>query len=202
MEKAYNGFYKAVYIICLIVAICASIAFVAGLIILINGINDPITINVMNEYGEMVEEVLAPETVASYLLSFELTLAGYCVLNYCAYAGFKKYAYMPEEEVQLYRNKIVTWIVVFFLVDGLIVAILSLIGLLRKKKSENVEEKESPETSVTEPQNNPVQEAKPAGDAGLDKMIERLEKLNKLKEMGAISDAEYEKLRQTIVSKM
>ena len=202
MERTYNGFYKAVYIICLIVAICASIAFVAGLIILINGINDPITINVMNEYGEMVEEVLAPETIASYLLSLELTLAGYCVLNYCAYAGFKKYTYMPEEEVQSYRNRIVTWIVVFFLVDGLIVAILSLIGLLRKKKGENLEEKKALETSVTEPQNNPVQESKPAGDAGLDKMIERLEKLNRLKEMGAISDAEYEKLRQTIVSKM
>lgn len=205
MERKYNGFYKAVSILCLIAAIGATLIFLASIGVLIHGINEPITIHVMDEYGSMVEELVQPETLATYLMSVAITTAAYLTLNYCAWECFKKYSVMTEEEAQENRNKIIAWIVVFFVFNGLLIAILSLVGFLRKNdQSPVVEENGEPVENVPAKEEQPVgvETKKKESADNVDKMMERLDKLNRLKEMGAITDAEYEKLRQTIVSKM
>ena len=195
MEKKNNGFFKAVSIISLTIAIIYSIAlvlFVIAFAMDFQGLVESFSIIVLEDGTSIVAEgnaiVKAALTIAFVCLYFGAFIAFYFV----AFAKIKKYSSLTDAEAKTYSGKIIAWVVVMFIFGGIINAVLMLIGYLTvtEKQVQLVAEKMKKIANEQEDENN---------DIDMDLMINRLEKLNKIKEMNGVTDEEYEILRKKIV---
>ena len=200
MEKRKNGYFKAVSILSLISGILFAIAlvlFIIGSIVGIDLILEAIVAEIEGA-GLTGYETLASGELVSLIVVMCIYMAGYVALSFVAFAKLKKYTYLTNEEAQKYNGKIIAWIVVMFLFCGTILGIIMLLGYLNVTKVQIDQlNLKACETDNEVLENNQVNESTDTKD--LDLMMERLEKLNKIKEMGGLTDEEYETLRKKIV---
>ena len=202
MEKKKNGCFKAVSIISLILGIIYSVVLTFILIAAIvdfQGLVDSFNVSLLEETGGVpgsaTEEMLieartfAIITVVGLSISFAAMIAVY----FLTYAKMKKYSYLTNEEANKYSGRIIAWMIIFCVCGDFITAVLLLCGYLNVTKAQIDEFRKPVESENIEEQK---QETNPVD---LDVMMERMEKLQKIKEMGGLSDEEYETLRKAII---
>jgi len=204
MEKVKNPYFKAVSIISLVFAIIMSVSI--GLILLA-ALSDleyfvdfflPVIIE--DELGSSEVVMDAQGSALTMLVMMAIYMGGLVAFLFVAYAKLKKYAQMTNEEAKAYSGRIIAWIVVMFLFSGILSGGLMLAGYLTVTQKQieslntlpNAENKETNNSGIANENKEVVQD--------LDTMIERLEKLNRIKEMGGLTDEEYEELRKKIVN--
>ena len=206
MEKKQNSYYKAVSIISLVVAILVSVVLcfvIVGAICDIEGL----MIEVIASYEEYagVPGTLTEDVRTFTIVMMVLTciyLAEVAAFHYLAYAKLKKYTNLTDEEAKKYNGKLLAWTIVMFLFSGILNGVLMICGYTSITK-EQVEKFDNEQNSSD--QDKPIEESvnQSSGTSldtqSLDTMIERLNKLNKIKEMGGLTDEEYENLRKKIV---
>ena len=204
MEKVKNPYFKAVSIISLVFAIIMSVSI--GLILLA-ALSDleyfvdfflPVIIE--DELGSSEVVMDAQGSALTMLVMMAIYMGGLVAFLFVAYAKLKKYAQMTNEEAKAYSGRIIAWIVVMFLFSGILSGGLMLAGYLTVTQKQieslnilpNAENKETNNSGIANENKEVVQD--------LDTMIERLEKLKRIKEMGGLTDEEYEELRKKIVN--
>lgn len=204
MEKKKNGYFKAVSIIALVLATIYTICL--GLII----------VGAIFDFESLILEVMItiedtagiPESISSDIQNFTITMlvltcvyiAALSVVHYLAYFKLKKYTQISDEEAKLYNAKIIAWIVIMFLFSGVLNGILMLCGYtsITKLQIENVNNVESNLQNQSDKNQETGTNNTSINTKDLDTMIERLEKLNKIREMGGLTEEEYEILRKKI----
>ena len=207
MEKKQNGYYKAVSIISLVVAILSSIILCFTIVGSIFDLNGLILEFISYAYEESVG---VPGEITGEVKNFTIVMivttciyiACYAAVHYLAYVKLKKYSRLTDEEAKNLNGKLVAWTVIMFLFSGIINGVLMLCGYTSVTK-EQIENFDNSQNSVS--QNTVTNQAKQENNMesidtkDLDAMIERLERLNKIKQMGGLTDEEYENLRKKIV---
>lgn len=207
MNKKSNGMFKAVSVIALVFAIILSVSTVLYWVAaLVDFESFAITFAEIETSSISTTITLTPENMdyvrrlarSSLLVMSILLIAGQAFL-YVVYAKFRKYTELTDEEAVQYSSKIIVWIVFLFLFTGILLGLIALIGYttITKEQVNNYKLKEIAGGEQTE---KSVEKCT-TEEKDLDKMMDRLEKLNKIKEMGGITDEEYEKLRQDIVNR-
>jgi len=217
MEKKNNSMFKAVSVISLILAIINSVWTVATLVVALVDF-EAYTMDFVEASSlvgstyvsvEVTEAMMEEATIfaTSYLIASTISMGITQAVLYVAFEKFKTYQSLTDEEASVYSGKLVAWIVVLFLFAGLLLGILAWIGYNNVTKQQiesykmqkymamnpNNEQHSSPEANDAPETRNTAQD--------LDLMMARLEKLQRIKEMGGLTDEEYEKLRKDIVNK-
>ena len=202
MEKVKNPYYKAVSIISFVFAIIFSVSL--GIILVASLLDveyfisffEPIIME--DGYGN-TELVMDMQTSAiAMLVIMSIYMGGLVAFLFVAYAKLKKYTELTNEEAKVYSGRLIAWIVVMFLFGGMIMGLLMVVGYI------TITEKQISALNLTDVSVvNSVKEVKEENNTktqDLDLMIVRLEKLQRIKEMGGLTDEEYENLRQAIVN--
>ena len=102
---------------------------------------------------------------------------------------FMKFAEMTADDIMRNSTTIIIWIVVFFILGGIITGIVALVGYLDAKPEKNV--------------NNGTTEVNGTINH-LDKddiLMEKLERLDKMHKDGLITDEEYNNLKNELLNK-
>jgi len=208
MEKKKNGCFKAVSVISLVIAIIYSVVLAFILISAIvdfQALVESFEIVALEETGgvpESSEDVLlvgARTAAIITLVAFSIMFAGMITVYFLTFTKMKKYSCLTNEEAHIYSGRLIAWIIVFFVFGDIVNAVLLLCGYFNVTKPQIDEYRRAfdAQYSIDEvPQTN---DEKIDESVDLDLMITRLEKLNKIKEMGGLSDEEYESLRKSIV---
>ena len=151
----------------------------------------------------LVEEAKA--VAVGFLVANFISMIASQVLLYFAFVKFKKYSCLTDEEAVFFKGRIVAWVVVMFLFAGLVIGVVALVGYntTTKQQIENytMQQYQQRHQDMDQSQSKTEQTTEDQTDVDMDKMIARLEKLNRIKEMGGLTDEEYERLRKEIVNK-
>jgi len=202
MEKKYNGMFKAVSVISLVLAIIFSVS--SALLLLTTLIDFESFALTFIEEGttnispEMISDVRLAATI--YMVVMGVYMLGSQILLYISYNKFKFYSNLTNEEASKYNGKIIAWIVFHFICSGLLLGILSLVGYLTVTKGQ-VEQYRGIKDSNQEYNNENTHDQNLEQNNDLDKMMERLERLQKIRDMGGITEEEYQALRSKIINK-
>lgn len=213
MEKRKNSFYKACSIICYIqAAIALSLIFVPFIFVLTStaltvGLSSEVqTATVDNtEYAAEAYASMGFATIVLMLILLTACIA--CVaVTFVLASKFKKMTYMTNEEAYKNWKSALAWVIISYFFSGYLVGGLATGGLCSIHRSQkNQYMKNSDENVVAKVQSLDEPRVEVESDQysseNLEKVIEQLEKLNKLKEINAISEEEYEKLRDQILGK-
>ena len=201
MERKNNGYFKAVSIISLVLAILLS---VVTLMIIFGAMIDFNTLVVT--FAEIdnagVPDADMASTYSIVVVMFVLTilyLVGYIVFHFLAFFKLKKYSNLTNEEAKQYSGRIIAWTILMFLISGLVSAILMILGYENVTKKQVEELAMQQNQTQVETKKNSQTETSDVDVLKLDTMIARLEKLNKIKELGGLTDEEYEELRKKII---
>ena len=222
MEKTKNKWYKAISIL---LYVFASIVAASLLIILIEGITNTDTfVELLNKYQVPDEngviELYSPETVKALMFTSCLFMLPSIAVMYTEAIMFGKYVYMTDQEAAMSYKACVIWTVVSFFLGGTIVGILAIVGLLtihakQKDKylasvvttSENefevvkpfAADAETAETKTDTQQAVTDAETKTEKAEKTEKANSKLSRLEALKESGALTDEEYQELKDKIL---
>ena len=195
MNKTKNGWFKAVSIISLILAIMSTIVSAVSLLLTLTGFGgfSQILSEIAGAGGDEASGLLAGllGNIQLLMIVYELMMVVGILISYLAYAKFKKFACMTKTELKPYNASVIIWIVLMFIFSGLLIGVLALVGYFCAPKEEYEV------AAVVEPNEvNVVVDKQPTNT---DATIERLEKLQRVKDSGAITDEEYEMLKQRIL---
>lgn len=214
MEVKTNSYYKAVYILCFIFA--SLMALVCLFALLGVSMSNELFLEIYQsciEEGQSAEAALAyvqtVKTMTYVLLVYGLIGSGF---TFAEGGIFLKLSQMNDKQAYEKFNFALAWTIVSFFFCGLLIFGLALAGLLsvQKKQKEqylsgkvNVPENAQTQTNNTVSQPG-VSEAKVSNKPDLslenmEKVRERLIKLQEIKELGAINDEEYERIRSEIM---
>ncbi len=205
MEKKINGSFNAVSIISLITAIIYSIFTVILLVVSILDFDNFVVslIDTVEVTPTLIEDAKAI-AIGFFATNFISMIASQ-VLLYLAFVKFKKYSCLTDEEAVFFKGRIVAWVIVMFLFAGLVIGVVALVGYntTTKQQIENytMQQYQQRYQEMEQSQAKTEQKTEEQTDFDMDKMIARLEKLNRIKEMGGLTDEEYERLRKEIVNK-
>lgn len=205
MEKVKNGYYKAVAIISYISAALITAASIFLIISLMSNLDFVVdTVGKILIEGAEVGEVssdmvgLEQETIKTMLLTESITYLFTGAYTFVQAAFFNKYSNLTNEQASKYYKKCVAWCVVAIVVSDLLIGILALVGLLNVQKKQ----KEAFEgVDLSNEQQNQAQEQEITTEK-LESVQIRLEKIKELKENGALTDQEYETLRDKILAEI
>ena len=213
MEKTKNGWYKAVSIIeyvfaamfigLTILVLCVGLADAAKLAEALN------KANVTDIDGTAI--TFTEETAKSFTVGFSLMMLPSIVVMFLVAVMFGKYAKMTDQEAAARYKGAIVWTVVTFFFGGTIVGVFALIGLLtihaRQKErhfaglgvqgSATDAQPQQNETSQVDEQNQVMQENAKTTEKDI-KTQERLARLETLKASGALTDEEYQQLKEKI----
>lgn len=211
MEKKMNGSYKAISIISLIMAIiysvftvfliCAAIIDFDNLVL-----SFAITDEMVNPSVEITAEMIEVAKIAAitFVASTAVYWAGMQAMLYVAFAKFKKYSALTDEEANKYNGRLIAWVIVLFMFSSLLLGILAIVGYVNGTKPQVDEHRRkmfAAAQASADQSSASVGDQPKEYDRDLDTMMARLEKLQRIKDMGGITDEEYEKLRKEIVNK-
>lgn len=208
MEKKKNGCFKAVSIIALTLGIIYSVVLaivVIASIVDFQALVESFEIATLEETGGVpgaeVDEffVDAKSSAIIMVVGLSISFAAMIAVYFLTYAKMKKYSYLTNEEANKYSGRIIAWIVVFCVCGDFINAVLLLCGYFNVTKPQIDEFRKPVEPEQTEEQKQIEEQKQDVSQVDLDKMMERIEKLQKIKEMGGLTDEEYESLRKDIV---
>ena len=213
MEKTKNGWYKTVSIL---LYIFASLMAVGLIVIVIYGLTSAEKVAaVLNEMVEPDEngimELYTAESVKSAILSLTLFSVPSIAFMYIEAVKFDKFTFMTDAEAAANYKNCIIWIIALFFFGGTLLGILAIIGLLsvQAKQKErfllsgvmNAEAGKETENLaedtifVKTEENTETANVKSKED----KTAERLAKLESLKQSGALSDEEYNDLKNKIM---
>lgn len=207
MEKKQNGYFKAVSIISLVYAICLCVLFVFVFVAALTDFQffmESFEQIVIAETGGVpgveVEQILlsAQSSAVIVLILFGVLIGGSAAVCYLAYFKLKKYSELTNEEAALYNSRIIVWIVVMFVCSGFIMGLLMLLGYINITKVQ-IDEFNGVKAKPQAEESTETETIKTNNSVDLDKMMERLEKLQKVKDMGGLTDEEYEELKKSII---
>ena len=210
MGKKYNSSYKAISIISLIMAIIYSFFTVFLIVAAIMDFDNLVLSFVAEETissgveitSEMIE--VAKISAVTFVSMMVIYWCGMQTMLYIAFAKFKKYSSLTDEEAHKYNGRLVAWVVVLFMFSSLLLGILAIVGYVNgtKHQVDNYRRKmyEAAQTNDAESSAD-ISDQPKEYEKDLDLMMSRLEKLQRIKDMGGITDEEYEKLRKEIVNK-
>lgn len=199
MEKKNNGFYKAVSILEFVGAAIAIIFALFGLIgcsTMMSEIKEELYIEGIEELGYTIQEALDYAEMIESLI--------YVLLVFCLICGglmitlgvlFIKLSYIDDKTASEKYGKATALCVLAFIFSGLLIGGLSLGGLLSVQKKQ----KEAYALSLVQAKEEGEKEEEVSLDK-IDKAQDRLLKLKNLKDSDAISEEEYQKLRESIMS--
>lgn len=211
MEKTVNNYYKAVSILCYIFASILVVTCVLGLIGLSS--SNELFSQMYNEYiAEGLEPAMAQALVEQVkntvyaLFIVGIISAGF---TYAEGAIFGKLTIMDDKKAYEKYSFALAWIIVSFFFCGLLIAGLALAGLLavQKKQKERYLAGEPNLANVASGvQGAPTAPVAPAKKEetnysleNMEKVRERLVKLQEIKELGALTDEEFNKIRSEIM---
>lgn len=202
MEKKKNGYFKAVSIISLVSAIILSVLLI---FVLGAALTDFQTF--MESFEQVViaetggipgsgEEILldAQSSAIVMLVFFSIMIGGGATVCFLAYFKIKKYSELTNEEANIYNGRILAWVVVMFVCGGFVMGLLMLFGYLNVTKVQTEEYEKSTNLFELNQINSDNSD-----NVDLDLMMERLEKLQEIKDLGGLTDEEYENLRRSII---
>lgn len=204
MEKKVNNFYKAVAVLCFILASLCFLGAILGFI----GIGPAFEELRPELFNEAITELgYSVEAANEYVNSIEAIV--YVIFALCIVNGaimiaegviFSKYSCMDDKTASEKYGKALAWSIVSFFFGGILIGGLALAGLLsvQKKQKEDFEKA----CSSPAPQTEEKKQETGISLEEIAKAEERLAKLKKLKDSQAISDEEYEKLRADIMKKV
>lgn len=220
MEVKTNSYYKAVYILCFIFASLLTFSSLLGVL----------GISMSNElfaemYQEYLNEVGDPDMALAYVQMVKaMTYVLFVVCFICAgftYAEggiFMKLSKMDDKTAYEKYNFALAWVIVSFFFCGFLIAGLALAGLLavQKKQKENylagnvsdanVQTQTTSDVNFAAVNTNATVAQTPAKTGvdlsleNMEKVRERLVKLQEIKDLGAINDEEYAKIRSEIIA--
>lgn len=214
MEKTVNNYYKAVSILCYIFASILVVTCVLGLIGLSS--SNELFVQMYNEYiAEGLDSAMAQALVEQVkntvyaLFIVGIISAGF---TYAEGAIFGKLTIMDDKKAYEKYSFALAWIIVSFFFCGLLIAGLALAGLLavQKKQKERYLAGEpnlaNVASGVQGAQTAPVAPVAPVKKEetnysleNMEKVRERLVKLQEIKELGALTDEEFNKIRSEIM---
>lgn len=217
MEKTVNNYYKAVSILCYIFASILVVTCVLGLIGLSSS-NELFT----QMYNEYIAEGLDPAMAQALVEQVKNTVYALFIVGiisagftYAEGAIFGKLTIMDDKKAYEKYSFALAWIIVSFFFCGLLIAGLALAGLLavQKKQKErylagepNLANVANVASGVQGAQTAPVAPVAPAKKEetnysleNMEKVRERLVKLQEIKELGALTDEEFNKIRSEIM---
>ena len=214
MEKTVNNYYKAVSILCYIFASILVVTCVLGLIGLSSS-NELFT----QMYNEYIAEGLDPAMAQALVEQVKNTVYALFIVGiisagftYAEGAIFGKLTIMDDKKAYEKYSFALAWIIVSFFFCGLLIAGLALAGLLavQKKQKERYLAGEpnlaNVASGVQGAQTAPVAPVAPAKKEetnysleNMEKVRERLVKLQEIKELGALTDEEFNKIRSEIM---
>lgn len=202
MEKTTNNYYKAVSILCYIFG---AIAIISGIWIIVASaipsslLYQEIFSESLADFGGDVElTVEYTKTVLRVLIVMGVFIALSSSVLFVEGVVFGKLVNLSNKEADEQYNKALTWSIISFFFGGILIGGLALGGLLGTQNQQRIKyynEKEMP--VVTE-----VSQEKSKQSISLDKIDranERLHKLEELKKANAISEEEYNAIRDQIV---
>lgn len=200
MEKKVNNYYKAVAILCFIVASLCIFLSIIGLIGVDSAMEEmkPELINeAITELGYSLEDAMdyvdLVETFTYVILCLCLVCGAVMIVEGVL---FNKYSCMDDKTANEKWGKALALTIISFLFGGILIGGLALGGLLsvhKKQKEAFLMGSAQPVSSEEKPQSTGVTLEE------IEKAEERLSKLKNLKDANAISDEEYEKLRSSIM---
>lgn len=202
MEKKKNGYFKAVSIISLVSAIILSVLLIFVLGAALTDFQtfmesfEQVAIGETGGIPGSGEEILldAQSSAIVMLVFFSIMIGGGATVSFLAYFKIKKYSELTNEEANIYYGRIIAWVVVMFVCGGFVMGILMLFGYLNVTKVQ-IEEYEKSTNLFELNQIN----SDNSDNVDLDLMMERLEKLQEIKDLGGLTDEEYENLRRSII---
>lgn len=217
MEKTVNNYYKAVSILCYIFASILVVTCVLGLI----GINSSNELFVQM-YEEYIAEGLDPAMAQALVQQVVNTVYALFIVGiisagftYAEGAIFGKLTIMDDKKAYEKYSFALAWVIVSFFFCGLLIAGLALAGLLavQKKQKERYLAGEpnlaNVASGVQGAQTAPVAPVAPIAPVkkeetnysleNMEKVRERLVKLQEIKELGALTDEEFNKIRSEIM---
>ena len=214
MEKTVNNYYKAVSILCYIFASIMVVTCVLGLI----GVNssNELFAQMYDEYiAEGLDEAMAQALVQQVVNTvYALFIVGIISagFTYAEGAIFGKLTIMDDKKAYEKYSFALAWVIVSFFFCGLLIAGLALAGLLavQKKQKERYLAGEpnlaNVASGVQGAQTAPVAPVAPVKKEetnysleNMEKVRERLVKLQEIKELGALTDEEFNKIRSEIM---
>ena len=199
-KKIKNNFFKAVSIISLIIAIISVISTV--MIVIGSIINANLLVELLadeNISGEFLTDLtLLKDNFALIISLICVYMVGYSIFNFLAFFKLRKYSNLTNEEAKMYSSRIIAWVVLFFIFGGLVCGILLLMGYLNIVKEQVITVDELELNEQQEKVEDSVIDKNQEKTVDSNKIMERLERLNKIKEMGGITDEEYNTLKQRI----
>lgn len=201
MEKKNNGFYKAVSILEFVGAAIAIIFALLGLIgcsTMMPEIKEELRLEAIEELGYTLQEALdyveMIESLVYVLFVFCLISAGVMITLGVL---FIKLSYIDDKTASEKFGKATALCVLAFIFGGLLLGGLSLGGLLSVQKKQ----KEAYALSLVKAKEEGEKEKKEEVSLEkIDKAQDRLLKLKNLKDTNAISEEEYQKIRESIMS--
>lgn len=206
MEKTKNGYYKAAAILNFVFgALTAAIVLLFIVLLASGALYEIAHEELLMEYGG----IESPEFLEAFRiekLAINITViissiiyAGSCVVMFIAGARFNKFSYLTNEEANKYSGKALAWTIVSYFFCGVLIGILATVGYVNIQS----EQKKKYLKGTTSAQNEPVAEVKLNENIytleNLEKLKLRLTKLKELKETGAISDEEYNAMRDKVM---
>lgn len=200
-EKKTNGYFVACYVISFII-----IGFYAlCILIFANAIQVPAEQLIPELEAQGVEDPAGAVTLMRQMLrNYIIVLAITAVVALVIGILYVKASHLTDEQASNNYTKLLILTIVSYIFGGLIVGIISTIGLSKvaKQKDDYLRGQIVGEDGVVatnaEPQTQePKQEEKPTD---VDKIVKNLDKLEELKSKGALTDEEYEELRKKIIS--
>ncbi len=205
-EKVTNKFYVAVYIL---LFVFASLMLASAVIIIIALAEGSVLLDYYNDLisqGYYEEYALTGYYVAQNLLIVYAVIS--CIgatVMYVEGAYFKKYSSLTNSEAEQYYGRCLGWVITSYFFGGLLVGGLATAGLCvtqnKQRRQTNVAWATSDGKVVDIQQTTIKQEEDKYSPENLEKMKLRLQKLKTLKESGAISEEEYNALREKVLGK-
>lgn len=201
MEKKINGLYKAVSILSYIIASLAIIVAIFGIIgcsTMMEELKNELYVEGIEELGYTMQEAL---DYAEMVETFVYVIFAFCFVSSGALivlgVMFGKLSNIDDKTASEKFGKAITMCVFAFIFGGLLIGGLALGGLLSVQKKQ----KEAYALSLSQPkETNAEGETEQVSLEKIDKAQDRLLKLKNLKDNNAISEEEYQKLRENILS--
>lgn len=217
MNKTVNNFYKASSILCYIFASLMVVTCLFGFIgvgastDMFQLIYDECIASGMDEIST-IAYINSVRNIVYVIFAFGLISSGFC---FAEGAIFGKLSTMDDKTAYEKYSFAMAWVIVSFFFCGLLVAGLALAGLLavQKKQKDRYLAGEpnlanvavSAQQTQTKPtQTQPTAPVKKEESnfslENMERVRERLVKLNEIKELGALTDEEFQKIRSEIMT--
>ena len=199
MQKVKNNYYVATSILYFIngaLSILGGLCYIGIGILAASDVGGMIQAFVEDGYVLEEAQMMAQISSIVFIVIGSLT-ALMSIYMFIAGVKYKKYSNLTNEEATKYYGKCIAWCVCSFLFAGMLIGVISCIGLCtvqEKQKNGEIGVETQPQQAEQKTENKSTITVQ-----NLDVLKERLERLEALKQAEAITEEEYQNLRVQIM---